>query len=464
MTIKTKRVTLADFRGGMTGILSDRLLPLSYASASYNFNNQNGALKDGVGLCKLKFPCEGYCESEQVIQSVYYYKRYNLGFQDALLLYCSDNCVYHFDIFGTGEVAKIEGVSFSSKPVGVSYNYEGVDLYFLSTEKEGLFVIDGKTAIKANNLPTVKNMCIHNERLFITTADSGTRLYFSDDFNPLNFNVSLEEGGYIDFQDGRGGLQKLVSSLGYLYIFRTYGISRLTAFSEQTDFSVTHLFVSTGKIYPDSVTECSNGIIFLASDGLYKLTENGVAKILSDYDAFLNGCDNSEAKGLYHAGKFYLKCKMLINKKQEDIVLVYELSNQSSYLAKNLKIEDFCGVYAETTTMAAVVRKNSKEICTFDNSGRILGQPLTKVWETPITDFAVASKEKTVKRIEMVTSVDLKVTIISDRETKSVLIKKSKGISGENLSVRGKEFKFIFSTSYSGCEICSPRITFCYLQ
>ena len=460
MSVRTKKVTLTDFRGGMTGVLDDRLLPLSFARVSYNFNNQDGALKDGVGLSKLKFPNGKYFEGNEVIEAVYYYKKYHKGFKDALLLYCSDKRVYHYDIF-EGTVTPLE-LTFETKPVGVGYNYEGNDIYFLSTESEGLFVIDGTEVEKVQNLPTIKDMCIHNERLFITTAGSGTRLYFSDDFNPLNFSVSLEEGGYIDFQDGRGGLQKLVSSLGYLYIFRSYGISRLTAFANQTDFSVNHLFVSTGKIYPDSVSACANGILFLASDGLYKLTENGVSKILSSYDTFLNACDNSEAKGLYYNGKFYLKCKMLIDKKQEDMVLVYDLAKDSSYLCKNLKVKDFCAVQSENFSTAVVVRNNSKEICTFDNSGRILSQPLSKVWETPITDLGLSGRQKTVKRIEMYTSVEVKVTVCSDRETKTVRIKKG-GTNGTNLSVRGKEFKFIFSTTSSGCEICSPTITVSYL-
>ncbi len=464
MTIKTKRVTLADFRGGMTGVLDDRLLPLSYARVAYNFNSQDGALKDGVGLSSLKFSNGRFCKVEETIEAVYYYKRYQGGYKDALLLYCSDKCVYYFEIFGEGEAVKLEGVSFQTKPVGAWYNYEGTDLYYLSTESEGLFVLDGTTVKKAESVPMIRDMCIYNERLFITTGGDGTRLYYSDDFNPLNFSVSLEEGGFVDFQDGRGGLQKIISSLGYLYIFRSYGISRLTAYSDQTDFSVTHLFVSTGKIYPDSVTACSNGIIFLASDGLYRLTESGVSKILSDYDTFLNGCDNSDAKGLYFSGKFFLKCKMLIEGKSEEVVLVYDLSNDSSYICKNLKVKDFCSVLAENASMAIVVRNNGKEVCTFDNSGRILGQPLTKVWETPITDLGVSGRQKTVKKIEMSTSVEVKVTVCSNRERKTVRIKKGRGVSSENLSVRGEEFKFIFSTTSSGCEICAPTITFSYLQ
>ena len=462
MSVKTRKVLLSDFRGGMSGVLADRLLPLSYASLSYNFDNSDGALKDGIGLSAITFPNGFKCQLSSPVKAVYYYKRYSSGVKDALLIYCQDKCVYAFGIFDKSGIVKIDGLEFEDIPVGVSYNFNGKDIFLFSTQNDGLYLLDGLSATKID-APLIKSMCIHNERLFITTGGDGTRLYYSDDFNPLNFSVTLTEGGYIDFQDGRGGLQKLVSSLGYLYIFRSYGISRLASYFDQTDFSVSHLFVSTGKIYPDSVTACSDGIIFLASDGLYKLTASGVGKIFSSYDAFLNGCDNSMAKGLYFSGKFFLNCKMLLNGKQESVVLVCDLTKNTSYLSKNLKVQDFCVITAENFCSSVVVQKNRNGLCTFDNLGNNCGQPLTKVWETPVSSLGVIGKEKTIKRIEVSTNVDLTVTIISEKETKKIRIKKGKGISGENLSARGKEFKFIFSTNSAKCQISSPQITFSYL-
>jgi O-phosphoseryl-tRNA(Cys) synthetase len=139
------------------------------------------------------------------------------------------------------------------------------------------------------------------------------------------------------------------------------------------------------------------------------------------------------------------------------------MTKNTSYIAKNLKLKDFCKITAENFCKSVVVQKNRNRIGTFDLLGNNCGQPLTKVWETPISSLGVIGKEKTIKRIEMSTNVDLTVMVISEKETKKVKIKKSKGLSGENLSVRGKEFKFIFSTNSSKCEICSPQITFSYL-
>ena len=91
-----------------------------------------------------------------------------------------------------------------------------------------------------------------------------------------------------------------------------------------------------------------------------------------------------------------------------------------------------------------------------------------KIRKSHLTDYVFLKgiwygKEKTIKRIEVSTNVDLTVTIISEKETKKIRIKKGKGISGENLSARGKEFKFIFSTNSAKCQISSPQITFSYL-
>ena len=110
-------------------------------------------------------------------------------------------------------------------------------------------------------------MCVHGERLFLTDSSNHNSLWFSDDFDPTNWNVSLSEAGFIDMIGEKGRLLKVISFGGYIYVFRSYGITRVTAYGNQKSFSVADLFVSSGKIRGESITVCGDCVLFFASDG-----------------------------------------------------------------------------------------------------------------------------------------------------------------------------------------------------
>lgn len=48
--------------------------------------------------------------------------------------------------------------------------------------------------------------------------------------------MSPDEAGFINFSDECGDVIKVVSFSNYLYVFREYGIFRLTAYGDQNDF------------------------------------------------------------------------------------------------------------------------------------------------------------------------------------------------------------------------------------
>lgn len=462
MNIKTKRVELTDFSGGIKSDISQRLLPLKYATDCYNFNTFNGALTDGVGLKSLLFNSKKIIKLNSCALNVYYFRLYSNGFSDKLLLYCQDKYIYCYDI-NSSNIEKIENLYFEQAPKGVYYRMGSIDIFIFSTEQEGVFVFDGESAEKVDNMPSVKDICLHNERLFAVSNGESTRLYFSDDFNPFNFNISLEEGGYIDLVDQRGSINKLVSSLGYLYIFRTHGISRLTSFYAQENFSVNHIFSCVGSIYANSVTPCESGIMFLSADGIYLISGNSVKKVMSNLDNYFTGVDNTDSKGIYFKGKFYLKCKIRQSGKEQDVLVVYSIKDDYGYICKNLNIKDFCSIMGEEYSMPAIIANNGSSLYTFCDTATILNVPLTKVWESPFTDLGVIGKDKVLKKIELYTNSEVKIKVVTDKVQRSFLLKPKNNYAVENVSIKGLEFKFVFISTATKCEISKPTLTFSYV-
>ena len=152
-------------------------------------------------------------------------------------------------------------------------------------------------------------MCIHFERLFATANDYTRRVWFSDDLNPTNFNVSSEEGGYIDLIDDFGRSNKVISFNDYVYVFRDFNIARITAFAQQENFSVSQLDVGNSRIFADTVSICDNKVIYLAGDGLYSFNGSSASKINLGISNLFKGVDNQYAKAGYADGYYYLACR-----------------------------------------------------------------------------------------------------------------------------------------------------------
>lgn len=461
--MKTKRKVITDFKG-ISGEVNERLLPSSYASVSYNFDCSDGTLKDGLGLKILTFPDNFACKLPygERPEKLCYFKRYDVEeekYKDEILVFCASGETYTYP-FGEAEPKNLN-FSFSSLPKGIKYKYGDKDILLLSANGE-LYSYDGESIEKIEGAPEVKDMCIHNERLFVATEGEGTTLYYSEDFNPFNFSYSLKEGGYIDFQDERGALQRVVSSMGYLYLFRSFGISRLTAFYDQSNFSVEHLFTSTGKIYPDSVTPCDDGIIFLAKEGFYKLTSSGVTKILSRYDAFLKSADNSEAKGVYHDGSLFVNCKMKLGDSEEDVTVVYSVAENKTYIAKGLNSTDLISVKGETFSAVVVAVKFGEYLYGVSDKCAVDGRMLKKLWKTPLTDFDLPAIDKRITRVEAVVKGEVTVLIESENKKEKIKLKGKDTLAGANVRIKGKEFSFSFISDTAGCKIHKPVITFSY--
>ena len=115
-------------------------------------------------------------------------------------------------------------------------------------------------------------------------------LWFSDDLDPTNWNISLDEAGFVEMADENGALLKVLSFFNYVYVFRSYGITRFYATGEQSRFSLMHLFVSSDRIIGDTVCVCGARILFLTQRGLF------------DFDGSRDGENFGQAFGTVRGG------------------------------------------------------------------------------------------------------------------------------------------------------------------
>ena len=487
---KLQKIKITTFEKGLNFKKDENILPLVYASAEYNFNNKNGALKDGLGIDHLinKLPFSSAFKTKLGaeiaamggIKACYFAKKYNPTTnkrEDKLVLLKNNNTLCYLPLYEDAILPDtilepIENLELNSKPVAVNYRLNGDDCTIFSSESDAMFVLGVSSGIiTVADAPFISSMAIHYERLFATTGGEQSKIWFSDDLDPTNFSVGLDEAGFIEMLDERGALKKVISFNDYIYIFRDYGITRLSAYGEQTSFNVSQLFVSSGKIYPNSVCVCGDEIIFLASDGLYSFNGINATKIIDNISLGFTNKNNENAMATYLENKYYLACNFDFkdgafpneNAAINNCVIELDLVNRTALFLRGADVCHIIAIKTNGFNGVVVCAKNySSEnyaLGVLDYSGKIFSGATTKVWQTPETDFGASGQTKTILEFVVSTKASLKITLKNESEEEKSLFfmgsnkaqKISTKFSGEKISFR------IESTDY-GTYVSCPNI------
>lgn len=456
-----------DFSGGAETATDERIKSLSYAVENFNYSCVNGALRDGGGIktanlsnCKT-LPTENNKKPERI----YYFKTYDETtelYQDRVLVYLN-GYIYEGNVSKNTAFAKIEGLNFLSAPNAVRYTYNGKNVIIFCAENEDMKIYDGESVETVSDAPAVTSMCVHSERLFVTEAGERTSLWYSDDFDPANWDVSLSEAGFIDLRDERGTLLKAVEFGGYVYVFRNYGITRITAYGDQTEFAADGLSASSGKIYGDSVTCCGDKIVYLAEDGFYYFTGGAPVKFLTKFDEYFAGVDNSDAKGVYFNGELFVKLNAQFPESGlSNVVLRYNFATRSAVFLVGFGVKDFVVFDGEKDYKLLMLCENSGYIGEFQKRSENFGSRIKKSWRSGFNDLGKPEVEKTVYGISLYSDYPTKVFISSERGTKSVKFEGKKEDVYKKISLKGRAFSFTISNNTPESKVARLKIYYEY--
>lgn len=482
--ISYKKQKFASFANGINSDYDENLLSVKHSKCTYNFDFRDGALRDGIGISVPKFrwvadlqnitkelnfpssPVRGIWVFTNWVEKLNLYNNY-------IVIYCYDNKVYYHELYGgTSEFYEINGLTLSSIPIVTTYKLNGVDTLIFVTEEDGMFTWSSSEGVRQiADAPKIRSMCIHYERLFVTVYGDRRAVWFSDDLDPTNFNISSSEGGFIEMVDDFGRLNKVVSFDGYLYVFRDYNIARLTAYAEQEQFYVSQLYVSNGKIYDSTISVCGNKIIYLASDGLYMFNGSSSSKIELSINSMFEGTNNQYASSGYSDGYYYLACTL--NFKDDEIVGCESRSfNYNNALIKlNVQTGEFSllrgfnirNIYVLNDHLGSMVLITFQDEAVnkfgmLDNSGAYFGTPIHKVWKSADTDFGYPEKDKILKEIYLETKSDCSVVIETEKKKKTIKFKGKNGYQKAKPYVRGNKFSLTFVSDTTDTKISNPQV------
>jgi len=450
--------------------LSDNLLPLKCSPLTYNFAFSGGALTGNIGIGQALLPVPYDTEITHSLPSaptgvisLWLFRRFdqiNEIRDDRIVIRCSSGKFFQTKYHEEDIWHELTGVSAAGAVNTANYRLNGEDVLLISSEYGQLFIFDGVNAPYAvPDSPEITSMCIHYERLFATTGGEKNRIWFSDDFNPANWNVSMTEGGFIDFSDDSGRANKVISFLDHIYIFRDFGINRLTAYGDQSAFMMTKLFITSGRIYPDTVAAGGDMVFFLADDGIYTFDGVNARKILQNISPKIT--DKEWSKGCFHNGKYYLATRMdfndgvkILSEKEpffsNNVVIEFDINTGVVNIIRGADINTFLSINLDNSSMLMMSMRKlmTTDIAMMNESGAFFDAPLIKFWKTPKTDLGFPGR-KAIRAINIKTAYDIKLGIIHDKGYTEYSVRAGERRQRIPVNITSEDFSvYLKSTSY----------------
>ena len=182
-SVSYRKYKYASFANGINADYDERLLPVKYATSTYNYCYQNGALRTGLGVKDLEL-CYDFdnrdltkkIELPEGVEAIATYTftcfdtTYNVPF-DMLMVYASDKDVYSYTIYTRVPNAMKLGLELNDIPMMANYHLDGKDCLIIATEKDGMYIWDGLSNVrKIDGAPEITSMCLHYERMFATSG------------------------------------------------------------------------------------------------------------------------------------------------------------------------------------------------------------------------------------------------------------------------------------------------------
>ena len=422
--------------GEVNGKAGEGVGGYGYSVASYNFDTGKGDLRDGKGFSVIS----GFLP--YAAKRIYYYRRISGEdvVLDRALVWCADGYVYSLKLAG-GTPTKLAALYFTKEPSAVNYNFNGEDVMIFSSENGEMKIYDGTNVITVSSAPKVESMCIHGERLFLTDSSNHNSLWFSDDFDPNNWTISSTEAGYIDFSDDLGNAIKVVSFLNYLFVFRDYGIMRLTAYGDQNDFLMKKVFTDTGRIYKNSIVSCGDKIMFCAEDGVYAFDGYEAVKVGKEFPKIT---DKKTVCAGYLDNKYYLACKLAQpGDLKNDSVIRFDTETKDISVLTDVQVAGFCCLKSakDATLLCYFTGDNKNKLGMMSESGKVFETVTTKIYESPENTLG-SPYYKTIRGASVFTKYPITLKVILD----------------------GKEYKFNIAAKdtqqYIPIEKCGIRVKF----
>ena len=197
----------------------ETLLSQKVGKTNYNVSGDSGALTDTYGIGEVFAEDGSKMQGTMPVDSVWFFNLGENGNRYFMHGGSYGDLIYFDTLHPTGPKSTL--LSYDSPPALVKFRLQDDDSVLI-THPDGPFAVYQNFGLyKYEEGPKFKSVCVHYERLFGITGQDNI-LYFSANLDPLNWNVSSEEGG-----------SPFSSRALMIYALKLQLIERSSSFSEE---------------------------------------------------------------------------------------------------------------------------------------------------------------------------------------------------------------------------------------
>ena len=333
----------------------------------YNLNPSSG-LKQSLGVELAKFPkrddpsygdysLDMTMTTINQIESISIFKQFfpvsgNTNFR--ILLYGDDEKLYINEMFMLNDnLLWLYDLTFESAPITLAFKKDDMDAIILASQDKMVIWTTDYLPYTVTDAPIITSMCMNDGVLFCTLVEPAFKLWYATDLRAENIGKLSSNSGYITLADELGYAKKVVAFNESVYVFREYGISKISVV--KNEFSISQVYISRTQILTNTVNACGDVIMFCTKEGLY--TFNGVKVTKTNVNIFdiLNNF-NGNAIAESFKNKYYLALKLDFNDGKtiacesgtykNNALLVVDTLDYSYQLVRGVDIKQLLPVFA----------------------------------------------------------------------------------------------------------------------
>lgn len=488
-TTSTITLKVNDFSKGFDISRGENITSMDTAILCYNFDFHSGVLKPGIGLQEFKTPISPSSDDEQIpieyddfeydIKSMYHYKFYSFTYNcyfDEIMFYASDNYIWYVVLNNDyPTTTRLSNLVFDKAPDMYTRKMIGLSCLIMANDTDNLGFWNGQgVPLRYETCPKVVSMCEHKNKIYFVTGGDQTFIRYTKNYHVTQWTEELNSSygeGKIDLADGPDKINKLISFQGHLFAIRDYSILKITIYDDVRQTTWANAYISSSKIYAKTLQVCGDKMYVLTRDGVIMFDGVTATTLDMPFNSMFSKVDNKNAVACVHNGKYALACKLNYADNQSigcetcpnhknNTLLLIDTKTKDYSLTRGVDVADLMSLQCESLSKIILCFNtvNSGLFGEISDDGKIFATNSHKYWCSPLSDLGYSSKRKVVKEVSLISKYDCKLTIFTEKESKTFSVAGSEILNKFPVRLRGKQIGFKIETDEANAEISNLQM------
>ena len=377
-----------------------------------------------------------------------------------LLIYANDNKLYFNQLLNyTGDVFDLYQLQFSSAPSVLGYKKDDSDITILADKEKMVFYKVNMLPYEVADLPIITSICLNDDYMYCTLEDPAYKIWYTKSKDIEIVGTTDNLSGFISLDDELGDARKVAVLDKEVYVFRDYGISKITQI--KGEIQISNVYSSNSRIFPNTVCVSGEEALFMTQEGIYRFNGYRVSKCNLNFEHLKISGLNANGGSL--GDKYYLAVRIDFNDdlkilcEQGDFVnnalIIIDVNTSSYQLIRGVDIKSFLPVKTDVyEKILMVFNSGNNGIGEIVDESVFFNENLPKYWisENLFND----TDAKLFTKLSVNAEKDVKIKLVHDDKTTTFSTYKT-GTNEFTFKIYAKQLKIEISSILSNADVDS---------